>query len=118
MSAFHALLAQSLLLYYALVGVWGLILGVRGAPVGSSYRGALLIGALAAVAQALVGIVLLLMGMLPRDLTHFLYGISLIVALPLARQYLVGRFLTPPSVYGLTFLFMAGLATRAITTGR
>ncbi len=117
MPTFHALLAQSIVMYYGLVGLWGLVLGFRKSEVGSAYRGALFIGLLIAVVQALVGVALLLMGLLPRDLLHFLYGLSLIVALPLARQYLVGQFLTPPFVYALTCLFMAGLATRAITTG-
>ncbi len=115
---FHGLLAQSILMYFGLLGAWGLVLGFRHAAVDSAYRGALFIGILIAVAQMLVGVVLLIMGLLPRDLLHFLYGLSLIVAIPLARQYLVGRYLTPPFVYGLTCLFMAGLAIRAITTGQ
>ncbi len=115
--SFHGLLAQSILTYFALLGLWGLVLGFRGSQVDSAYRGALFIGILVAVAQMLVGVVLLVMGLLPRDLLHFLYGLSLIVALPLARQYLVGKVLAPPFVYGLTCLFVAGLAVRAITTG-
>lgn len=117
MTAIHAQIAMALVLYYALVGLWGLALGLAGRPVDGSYRGALYLAVGVAAVQVLTGVVLLLMGLRPRDDLHPLYGLSLLVALPLAHQYLARRW-RPPLAYGLACLFMAGLAVRGITTGR
>jgi hypothetical protein len=116
-SALHDVIARSIVLYFALLGVWGLVLAVRHAPLDASYRGALVIGGVLGVLQVVVGLGLLLMDARPRDNLHYLYGISILVTLPLVRQYLAGRRLSPPLAYGLGSLFMMGLAIRAITTG-
>ena len=62
MLGLHQLIAQALILYFALVGVWGVFLGVRKKDMNSGYRGALTIGVVLAVVQAVVGIGLLLSG--------------------------------------------------------
>jgi hypothetical protein len=113
----HVLIARALVLYYALVGLWGIVLAVRRVPLGPAYRGALLIGVALGVAQLLVGLALVLVGTRPRDDLHYLYGLSIVVTLPLVHQYLAGRRLPPTLAYGLGSLFMMGLALRAITTG-
>jgi len=112
----HRLIATSIVTYYALVGLWGIVLGFMKRPVDGQYRAALFIGIGVAVVQVLIGIVLLLLGGTMKNDLHFLYGLSLIVRLPLARQLSVGRGWRQPLVYGLTCLFMSGLATRGITT--
>jgi hypothetical protein len=111
------LIARAMVLYYVLVGVWGLFLAVRHAPLDSAYRGALFIGVGLGLVQLLVGGLLFMVGRRPRDDLHYLYGLSLIVTLPLVHQYLAGRRVPPALVYGLACLFMMGLALRGITTG-
>jgi hypothetical protein len=113
----HQLIARMLVLYYALVGLWGVALGIGRRPVDGGYRGALILAGGLAVVQALVGLVLLASGLRPRDDLHYLYGLSVIVALPLVHQYLAGRRVPAALVYGLACLFMVGLALRGITTG-
>lgn len=113
----HELFARALVIYFALLGVWGLFLAVRRTPLGPGYRGALVIAVVLAVIQALLGIVLFVGGGRPRDDLHYLYGLSLIVALPLVQQYLANRTWSKVLIYGLACLFMMGLAIRAITTG-
>ena len=115
----HTTIANAVVMYFGLLALWGLFLGVRGAPVSPGFRAALYLGGGVAVLQALVGVALLAMGGRSRDDLHFLYGLSLIVALPLAHQFLVvpGR-LRAPLAYGLACAFMVGLALRGITTGR
>ena len=90
---------------------------LRRAPSDGAYRGALIIGVVIGVIQAIVGLVLVLTGLRPRDDLHFLYGVSVIVTLPLVHQYVAGRRLSRTLAYGLASLFMMGLAIRAITTG-
>jgi hypothetical protein len=113
----HRLIAQAIVLYYALVGLWGVVLGLRKASLGSAFRGALIIGVALGVVQAAVGLVLLLTVGQPRDNLHFLYGASVILTLPLVASYLVDKRFSRPLAYGLASLFMAGLAIRAMTTG-
>lgn len=118
MTALHASIANALVLFYALVGLWGVGLGMLKRPLDSAYRGALVLAVVTACVQVGVGLVLLVVVGLPRDPVHLLYGMSLVITLPLVRQYLAGQHLPPPMAYGLGCLFMAGLALRAITTGR
>jgi hypothetical protein len=114
----HVLIARAMVLYYLLIGLWGLFLTVRRAGFDSAYRGALLIGLGLGMAQVLVGLVLVVLGTRPRDDLHYLYGLSVIVTLPLIHQYLVaGRRAPAPLAYGLASLFMMGLSLRGITTG-
>ena len=117
MDGLHVLLSRVLVLYYALVGVWGVFLAVRRAGLDPAFRGALLIGVGVAVVQVVVGLALLGLGRRPRDALHYLYGLSILVTLPLVHQYLAGRRLAPTLAYGFGSLFMMGLALRAITTG-
>jgi heme A synthase len=114
----HVTLAQTTVLYFALVGIWGVFLAIRRARFDSAFRGALIIGVGLGVVQALVGVLLLVTsGRAPRDDLHYLYGLSVIFALPLAHQLMGRREVSRVVVYGLTALFTMGLALRAITTG-
>ncbi|HEX2184262.1 MAG TPA: hypothetical protein VHN78_01995 [Chloroflexota bacterium] len=119
MPAIHATIAQALVLYCTALGLWGVFLGLRGAPLDASYRGALVLAVGMAVVEILIGgVLLLVLGLRARDDLHYLYGLSLIITLPLVHQYLAGRRMRAPLAYGLACLFMAGLAIRGITTGR
>lgn len=113
----HQRIAVALVLYYAAVGLWGIFLALRKAPISSGYRGALIIGVALGVIQALIGTVLVITGLRPADNLHFLYGASVIVTLPLVMSYIVDKKISRPLAFGLASLFMAGLAIRAITTG-
>ena len=118
MSALHATLANTIVLYLALVGVWGLWLGARGSAPTASFRGALVIAEIAAIAQGLVGILLVVALGRPLDGIHALYGVALVLALPLAATLVRGRAPRGQSVaLGIAALFAAGLAIRGITTG-
>ena len=113
----HGAIARAIVLYFALLGLWGLVLAVRRAPLDGSYRGALIIGGALGVVQGIVGLVLFALGLRPRDDLHYLYGLSVIVTLPLVQQYLAGRRVPTTLVYGLACLFIMGLGIRGITTG-
>jgi hypothetical protein len=115
----HDLIARAIVLYYVLVGLWGVVLAVRKADFksNSAFRGALIIGVVMGVAQAAVGIGLLLMGAQARDPLHYLYGASVILTLPLVASYIADKKISRVLAYCLASLFMAGLAIRAITTG-
>jgi heme A synthase len=113
----HLRIAFSLVLYYAAVGVWGVFLAVRKSAVTPGYRGALVIGVVLGIVQALIGVALVLVGLRPLDNLHFLYGATVILTLPLVASYIIDKKVSRPLAFGLASLFMAGLAIRAITTG-
>jgi hypothetical protein len=113
----HSLIARAIVLYFALVGVWGVFLAIRKAGLPAAYRGALIIGVVMALIQAAVGLTLLLTVGHPRDDLHYLYGASVILTLPLVASYIADKKVSRPLAFGLASLFMSGLAIRAITTG-
>jgi len=116
--ALHQVVANALVLYFAALGIWGLGLAITRAGFGSAYRGALVLGGVLGVLQALIGVLLVITGARPRDDLHYLYGLSVIVTLPLVYQYLSQRRITRiVLVYALACLFIMGLGIRAITTG-
>jgi hypothetical protein len=113
----HSLFARTIVLYYALVGLWGVFLAIRKADLPPAYRGALIIGVVMGLIQAAVGLTLLLTVGHPRDDLHYLYGASVILTLPLVASYIADKKFSRVLAFGLANLFMAGLAIRAITTG-
>jgi hypothetical protein len=114
----HQVIAQALVLYFALVGLWGVFLGIRKSEMTSAYRGALTIGVVLAVVQAVIGVSLLLSGRQPGSDLHYLYGATVILTLPLVASYIADKKFSRVLAFGLASLFMAGLALRAMTTGQ
>jgi heme A synthase len=106
------------LLITVIAGLWGLVMYVRKQPASGGYRSLLVITEGVFIVQGLIGIVLVLGGRRPHDGLHWLYGILLVIALPIAATYASGHGGRRESlVYGIAGLFMAGLAIRALTTG-
>lgn len=112
----HRTIATAIVLYLSIVGLWGLGLGLRNAGPSANFIGALVVAELAAIAQGVLGLGLLL-GRAPAEAIHVLYGVALVAALPLAATFVRGR---PPRAlsfaFGFMALFAAGLAIRGITT--
>jgi hypothetical protein len=113
----HALVARTLLLYYAALGVWGISLGARDRGPTPGFRGAIAIAVIASVVQGALGLVVLVFRAPPRDSLHILYGFAIVLAMPLAASLVNG--LTPRGqsvALGLAALFTAGLVIRGIIT--
>ena len=69
--------------------------------------------------QAIVGLVMMVNGLRPRDLLHIAYGVVPFVALGAAYFYSSNMKPRNESLtLGLAALFTAGLVIRAMTTGR
>lgn len=118
MTTAHALAAQTVLWFYTVVGVWGLWLGFRRSPMDGSYVGALVLAQITSFIPVVTGLALLATGGRSFNEVHYLYGMSLIVTLPLVHQFLAGRGMSAPTAFGLGCLFMAGLAVRGMDTAR
>jgi hypothetical protein len=114
----HGGLANATVLFMVVCGLWGLANYLRGLPLGPNLKGSLVIGELLILTQGALGVALLLVGLRPAGSIHILYGVLSALTLP-------GVYLIPSSSetdkgeslkYGVTCLFIAGLALRAITT--
>jgi heme A synthase len=99
------------------IGVWGLIMFFTRRRPSGEYNTALVIVEVLFIIQGLVGATLFVGGRRPHDTLHWLYGVLLVIVLPVATTYTSGRDDRRQSlVYGIAGLFMAGLAIRALTT--
>jgi hypothetical protein len=113
----HGRVATALVLYYTAVGLWGLWLGFRKLGPTPGFRGAIAIAVVASAVQGALGLFVLAFLRPPQDSLHLLYGVALVVAMPLAAS--LARDRTPRAqslALGFAALFTAGLAIRGIIT--
>ena len=113
----HARLADSLLLFMILAGLWCLVAAARGRGVGSQTWGILTIGELLALAQAVLGLLLYLGGDRPARGIHILYGVVAVLGLPAYYALSHGRDDRRAAwTYAVLCLFLAGISLRSATT--
>jgi len=114
----HTGLFRTGLLITAFIGVWGLVTYFRKQPSSGSFRATLVLTEALFIVQGVVGVLMFANGRRPHDNLHWLYGVLLVIVLPIAMSYVSGRDpRREPLVYGVAALFMAGLTVRAFTTG-
>jgi len=114
----HNGLFRAGLLVTVIVGIWGLVMYFRKMPSSGGFRSTLVLTEGLFIVQGLVGTLIFAGGRRPHDNLHWLYGILLVIVLPIAATYTSGRDARRESlVYGIAGLFMAGLTIRALTTG-
>ena len=100
-----------------IIGVWGLVMYFRNVSPSASFRSTLVLTEALFILQGLIGIALFGTGSRPKDALHWLYGILLIITLPIAATYPAAREEKRQSlVSGIVGLFMAGLCIRAWMT--
>ena len=115
----HTRLANAVVIFMLLMGLWGVLNFIRRLPVTPNYFGALVIGEGLVLAQSLLGISLFAFGLRAGGLIHYLYGIMTIISLPAAFAYLQGdTSRKATTIYALVCLFIFGLGVRGILTAR
>ncbi len=113
----HDRLATSVLLYMAVVGVWGLLGFVRGGTLSGSIAGSFVIGQILVAVQVLAGVAVYVGGSRSGSSVHYLYGITAVLVLPFVWSYMRDRDRSQALlIYSLLALFIAGLAIRGMTT--
>ncbi len=114
----HNGLFRAGLLITAFIGVWGLVTYFRKMPSSGSFGATGVLTEALFLLQGLVGVLMFASGRRPHDNLHWLYGVLLVIVLPIAATYTSGRDpRREPLVYGIAGLFMVGLTIRALTTG-
>lgn len=118
LSSIHELLSRSIILFALVMGAWAAVNFFRGKGIDSNYWGAIVIGEILFLAQGVLGIVMLILGLRPADLLHILYGVLVAFAWPGVYIYTQARQGRAESaIYAIVSFFMFGLAIRAIMTG-
>ena len=115
----HSTLSNMIALYSLLVGAWGLFNFLRRVPPDGSYNGALVIAFGLYIVEGVVGVALVLYGLRPAQVLHFLYGVAIIITLPGIFAFTRGKNGTRESMlYGLGMIFIWGLNERAAFTAQ
>jgi hypothetical protein len=111
----HSVLSQTTMLFFLLLGIWGIFRAIRKNSVDGSYMGAMVIGELLFVLQAVLGVILLIGGgRAGRPVVHIIYGSFALVALPSLFAFLKGDDSNRAQWYfGLLTFFLFGVALRA-----
>ena len=113
----HVNLFRAGLLISLIVAGWGLFTYLRRGTASGGLRSTLVLTAILFVVQGLWGLLLLVTGHHLKDSLHVLYGVLLVIALPIAASYVGQNRRREPLVYGVVGLIMAALTIRAFMTG-
>lgn len=119
--AIHDGLANTAWLFFLIIGLWGIYRAVRGYATDGSYLGAVAVGQLIFVVQAVVGGILWFTvgsGSIPRPGIHLLYGIFALVFLPFVYLVLIKGDDSNRAqwIWAFSTLFMFGIALRSMST--
>ncbi|HVB77252.1 MAG TPA: hypothetical protein VNI34_05555 [Candidatus Nitrosotalea sp.] len=87
----HQRLAIALILYAAVLGLWGLAQSWRRRQVSPGFRSSFLLMIALTAVQGLLGATSLVSGGRPHDLLHIVYGIFAVIFLPGVYFYAAGR---------------------------
>lgn len=113
----HHTLSVMALIYALAVGLWGVFNAFRRMPPDGNYNGALAIAVGLFVLEGVVGVILVLLGLRPARIIHFLYGVTIVLTIPAIFTFSRGRNTSRESLfYGIGMLFIAGLIDRATET--
>ena len=99
--------------------ILGLFKFIRKQAPDGSYNAALAIAVGLFVLEGIVGVFLVLFGFQPARGLHFLYGVTIVIAIPAIFAFTRGSNTVLNkglSFYGIAMLFIWGLAERALDT--
>lgn len=119
LSVLHGNLANSVLLFMVIAGVWGIVTRFRNQSISGNYWGILAVGELLILGQGILGSYLWLIGERPGRMgVHILYGVVAVISLPAYYAITKGRDDKYASLaYGFLCLFLAAISLRAAATG-
>ncbi len=115
--ALHGIIANSFMYFAALIAAWALLMLLRGQEAGGSFWGAVVVGEALAVIQALIGIIMVVQGLMPARMIHFLYGVVTVLTWPAVFAFTRGGTSRRDTLFWfLVSAFLVGIALRASAT--
>jgi hypothetical protein len=119
LTVFHARFANTAMLYFAVVSLWGYFRFFRRQGIDPAYWGALVIAEIIVIVEVLIGIYLWANGLAPARPVHFLYGALIPIMIPAAYLYTRGRAARAENmIYATATLITVGFIIRAIYTAQ
>jgi heme A synthase len=115
----HASIATTVMLYNVVVGLWGLFKFLRKQDyIDGNYWGAIALSPVLGLVQALLGIVMIGMGLASQvRLVHYLYGALVVITVPATFAFTRGRDDRGALIlYAAILLLTAIFGARAYTT--
>lgn len=113
----HDILANTFLYFSAIIALWALFHMIRGRAIGGDFFGAVVIGEVVVVLQAVVGIVMMFTGLVPARGIHYLYGAVAVLMWPAVFAITRGETSEREALYwALSSGFLFGIILRAIQT--
>lgn len=86
----HSGLADTAVMFIGILGIWAVIIRIRGRALDGAWYGAAMVGELLLVGQVIIGAILFFQGYggaLQRPMLHILYGAVAIITIPAAQTY-------------------------------
>ena len=104
----HARLANTAMIYCAIMAAWGLWRFFRGQGISGGYFGAVVIAEVLLAVQGLIGLILWFGVSIHRPgWVHWLYGIVLLLGAPVVYAYTKGRQERPEMLlYSVAYIIM------------
>ncbi len=113
----HGRLANTALIYFGILALWGVWRALRKQSIDSSYWGALVIAEILIIVQGLLGAILYIEGERPARWVHILYGVVSVLVIPGLYAYTRGESERRVMViYAITLLISVGVILRAMGT--
>jgi hypothetical protein len=114
----HNRIANTIWLYMLILGGLNLVNYVRGRGLEGNVLGALILGEGLVITQALLGVILILLGLYPLvGIIHILYGVVSVLVIPAIWVYTHGAAdRRAAMIWALVCFFLFGLALRGIGT--
>lgn len=110
----HSGLANAATIFTLLLSLWGFWRYMRGEGVDGSFLGAVVIGEVLLIVQALMGVFLMGGGAMPDRSVHILYGIVALLSFPAFYAFIRGRDSRREMLlWALLALFVFGVTIRA-----
>ena len=115
----HASIATTVMLYNTVVSLWGIFKYLRGQTyIDGNFWGAMTLSPILGLAQAIIGLIMLSMGLGSTvRLVHYLYGALVVIAVPATFAFTRGRDDRGALIiYSLVLLLTAIFGLRAYMT--
>ena len=115
----HTGIANMVVLFNAILGIWGLLRFFRNQGIDGSYWGGLSLSPLIGLVQLGAGMWLISLGLgINVRFVHYLYGALVVISVPATFAFTNGRDDRGMClVYGGMCLIIAGFGLRGVTTG-
>jgi hypothetical protein len=115
----HARLANTAMIYCAIMAIWGIFRFFRKQGMSGGFFGAVVIAEILLLIQGAIGVFLWMgAGRYHPGYVHWIYGIVLVLAAPIVFAYTKGRQERPEMLlYAVAYIIMIALVLRATVTG-